>query len=85
MLKVFNYALVWGTSTKHSPQRVGLAHVMEDEDVLQVVTKTVTQQKRDKNYQKVVQDYYDDWHRKKKKAPLRTGGKHKSNSHKGNS
>jgi len=35
----FRYALVWGRSTKHDPQRVGLAHEMHDEDVIQVVTK----------------------------------------------
>jgi len=33
------YALVWGTSTKFNPQRVGLAHIMNDEDVIQVVKK----------------------------------------------
>jgi small GTP-binding protein len=32
----FKYALVWGTSVKHRPQRVGLTHIMEDEDVIQV-------------------------------------------------
>ncbi|CAG8464623.1 15593_t:CDS:10 [Acaulospora morrowiae] len=31
----FRYALVWGVSTKHNPQRVGLSHVIEDEDVIQ--------------------------------------------------
>jgi len=36
---VFKYALVWGTSTKYSPQRVGLQHVMHDEDVIQIVKK----------------------------------------------
>jgi len=36
---VFKFALVWGTSTKYSPQRVGLTHVMHDEDVIQVVKK----------------------------------------------
>ncbi|KAF3846686.1 hypothetical protein F7725_003764 [Dissostichus mawsoni] len=35
----FKYALVWGTSTKYSPQRVGLTHIMEHEDVIQVVKK----------------------------------------------
>lgn len=35
----FRYALVWGTSTKHDPQRVGISHDMQDEDVIQVVTK----------------------------------------------
>jgi len=36
---VFKYALLWGTSTKFNPQRVGLAHIVEDEDVIQVVKK----------------------------------------------
>uniref|UniRef100_A0A2K6V1I8 Developmentally regulated GTP binding protein 2 n=1 Tax=Saimiri boliviensis boliviensis TaxID=39432 RepID=A0A2K6V1I8_SAIBB len=35
----FKYALVWGTSTKYSPQRVGLTHTMEREDVIQIVKK----------------------------------------------
>lgn len=35
----FKYGLVWGTSTKYSPQRVGANHVMHDEDVIQVVKK----------------------------------------------
>lgn len=39
LLDEAKYALVWGTSTKHSPQRVGLTHLVEDEDVLQVVKK----------------------------------------------
>ncbi|OQV12091.1 Developmentally-regulated GTP-binding protein 2 [Hypsibius exemplaris] len=33
------YALVWGTSTKYSPQRVGLSHKMEDSDVIQIIKK----------------------------------------------
>ncbi|XP_046919957.2 developmentally-regulated GTP-binding protein 2 [Dermatophagoides farinae] len=35
----FKYALVWGTSTKYSPQRVGLNHVVHHEDVVQIVKK----------------------------------------------
>ncbi|KAG7505870.1 developmentally-regulated GTP-binding protein 2 [Solea senegalensis] len=35
----FKYALVWGTSTKYSPQRVGVTHIMEHEDVIQIVKK----------------------------------------------
>ena len=33
------YALVWGKSTKFSPQRVGMTHSMADEDVIQIVKK----------------------------------------------
>lgn len=36
--ETFKYALVWGASAKHIPQRVGLAHVVSDEDVVQVVS-----------------------------------------------
>lgn len=36
---IFKYALVWGTSTKYSPQRVGLTHVMAHEDVIQIAKK----------------------------------------------
>lgn len=33
----FKYALVWGASAKHVPQRVGLAHIVSDEDVVSIV------------------------------------------------
>jgi len=33
------YALVWGSSVKHNPQKVGKDHVLEDEDVIQIVKK----------------------------------------------
>ena len=36
LLRDFNYAMVWGLSPKHQPQRVGLSHVLMDEDVVQV-------------------------------------------------
>jgi len=32
-------ALVWGVSTKHDPQRVGLMHELADEDVVQITKK----------------------------------------------
>uniref|UniRef100_A0A3B5L889 Developmentally regulated GTP binding protein 1 n=1 Tax=Xiphophorus couchianus TaxID=32473 RepID=A0A3B5L889_9TELE len=39
LIKEFKYALVWGSSVKHNPQKVGKDHVMEDEDVIQLVKK----------------------------------------------
>eukprot|EP00160_Parvularia_atlantis_P021659 Unigene9473_Nuclearia_a/m.28921 Unigene9473_Nuclearia_a/g.28921 ORF Unigene9473_Nuclearia_a/g.28921 Unigene9473_Nuclearia_a/m.28921 type:complete len:366 (+) Unigene9473_Nuclearia_a:37-1134(+) len=36
----FKYALVWGTSTKHNPQRVGINHQVDPEDVIMIVKKT---------------------------------------------
>lgn len=39
ILSQFKYALVWGTSTKYSPQRVGLSHVVAHEDVVMIVKK----------------------------------------------
>lgn len=35
----FKYAMVWGASARHIPQRVGLAHMVADEDVVSIVTK----------------------------------------------
>ena len=36
-----SYALVWGVSAKHYPQRCGLTHELEDEDVVQLVKKKI--------------------------------------------
>ena len=33
------YALVWGTSAKFNPQRVGMSHEMDDDDVIMIVKK----------------------------------------------
>lgn len=35
----FKYALVWGSSAKHSPQKCGLNHKIHDEDVVSLFTK----------------------------------------------
>lgn len=37
--KEFRYALVWGKSVKHQPQRVGLEHVMADRDIIQIIKR----------------------------------------------
>jgi ribosome-interacting GTPase 1 len=39
MAKQLKYALVWGSSAKHRPQRVGKDHQLEDEDIVQIVKK----------------------------------------------
>ena len=33
----FRYARIWGTSVKHEAQRVGIAHSLADEDILQII------------------------------------------------
>lgn len=33
----FRFARIWGTSVRHEAQRVGLAHTLADEDILQIV------------------------------------------------
>jgi len=39
IMREFKHALVWGSSVKHNPQKVGKEHVLDDEDVVQVVKK----------------------------------------------
>ncbi len=39
LAKQFKYALVWGSSVKHRPQRVGKDHVLQDEDIVQIVKR----------------------------------------------
>ena len=37
--KKFKYAWVWGSSVKHQPQKCGLTHELDDEDIVQIVKK----------------------------------------------
>jgi len=39
LLQQFKYAMVWGTSVKHNPQKVGKDHQLHDEDVVQIVKR----------------------------------------------
>eukprot|EP00823_Brevimastigomonas_motovehiculus_P003257 TRINITY_DN1969_c0_g1_i1.p1 TRINITY_DN1969_c0_g1~~TRINITY_DN1969_c0_g1_i1.p1 ORF type:complete len:370 (+),score=83.77 TRINITY_DN1969_c0_g1_i1:94-1203(+) len=39
LIAQFKYALVWGRSVKHNPQKCGLDHELMDEDVVQLVKK----------------------------------------------
>ena len=39
LAKEFKYALVWGKSVKHNPQKVGKEHILEDEDVVQIIKR----------------------------------------------
>lgn len=65
LLRDFNFALVWGTSAKHAPQRCGLAHRLHDQDVVQIVAKTVKQQQQDKAYS-IISQAANDKHAKKR-------------------
>jgi ribosome-interacting GTPase 1 len=38
-VKDFKHAYVWGSSVKFSSQKVGLDHVLKDEDVLRIILK----------------------------------------------
>jgi len=78
MLRDFNFALVWGKSAKHAPQRCGIDHQLEDQDVVQIVTKTVSQQRQDKNYGALVQSYADKYHKKKFDAKKKKQGRLKT-------
>lgn len=37
LVKSFKYAIVWGESVKHNPQKVGKEHILIDGDVIQIV------------------------------------------------
>jgi hypothetical protein len=68
LLRDFNYAFVWGTSAKHAPQRCGLSHRLDDEDVVQLVSKTIKQQQQDKSYGLIAQEFQDKHAKKRLEA-----------------
>ncbi|KAL9602567.1 MAG: hypothetical protein Q9219_001711 [cf. Caloplaca sp. 3 TL-2023] len=37
--ETFKYSMVWGASARHVPQRVGLGHVVADEDVVSIIAR----------------------------------------------
>ena len=37
IMKQFKHAWVWGRSARHQPQKVGKAHILMDEDIVQIV------------------------------------------------
>ncbi|KAJ3218718.1 GTP-binding protein [Clydaea vesicula] len=39
IIKDFRNALIWGSSVKHNPQKVGKEHILADEDVVQILKK----------------------------------------------
>lgn len=39
ILGQLKYSLVWGSSVKHTPQKVGKEHLLADEDIIQLVKK----------------------------------------------
>jgi ribosome-interacting GTPase 1 len=55
LLKEMKSALVWGTSVRSSPQICSLKHVLEDEDVIQVVKMTAAEMARARHGKKTGQ------------------------------
>ena len=68
----FNYALVWGTSAKHMPQRCGLSQQLHDEDVVQIVKKKIKGAEDGRGRFKQGQTDYVKIADREKKKPLKT-------------
>ncbi|CAG9466168.1 unnamed protein product [Pedinophyceae sp. YPF-701] len=73
LLRDFSYGLVWGTSSKHMPQRVGLTHALQDEDVVQIVKKKVTAGvEEDKTSGNLAKRHQEAKDKAREKKPLKT-------------
>jgi small GTP-binding protein len=72
LLTSFDYAMVWGTSVKHTPQRVGLTHLLHDEDVIQIVKKRGNLPELDPHNQSTRDPNKSRQQAKKAKAKLKT-------------
>jgi len=72
LIDYFDYAMVWGQSVKHAPQRVGLSHMLEDEDVIQIVKKRGTVKELDPHNQSTRDPNKSRQQAKKAKAKLKT-------------
>lgn len=72
LTKEFKYALVWGTSSKHYPQRCGLTHLLEDEDVIQIVKKKIKHGEDGRGRFKTTSDKPLRIADREKKAPLKS-------------
>ncbi|KAF3452057.1 hypothetical protein FNV43_RR08153 [Rhamnella rubrinervis] len=71
LVKDVKYVLVWGTSARHYPQHCGLGHVLNDEDVVQIVKKKEKEEGgrgRFKSHSNAPARISD----REKKAPLKT-------------
>ena len=71
LLGEFSYALVWGMSAKHMPQRCGLGKPLADEDVVQIVKKKAADGEGRGRFKATGSDYVKLADREKKK-PLKT-------------
>lgn len=65
LINEFAFAKVWGRSAKFYPQKVGLTHVLMDEDVIQIFKKAGIKKKDEKN--KAIIQRKRDAHQEKEK------------------